>query len=244
MNQISPSKKADYGIDAPVVIRNLSIAAFTVIFLVIFFPVIEIANVSVDIRGLIWAGISTGIGALWMILYSVYGKYKHRDSMLALINWTGAEQVLDVGTGKGLLLIGAAKRLQSGKATGIDIWNAEDLTGNNIENVLQNAKLEGVTNKIEVLNDNAVQMSFADETFDVVLSNECLHNIYNEKERRMACEEIVRVLRPGGRAIISDHQHTATYQKYFEESGLQAYMRNKFYLAAYPPLRILDVRKP
>ena len=45
------------------------------------------------------------------------------------IRWhlTGDEKVLDVGCGRGLLLIGAAKRLKSGKATGIDVWDASVL---------------------------------------------------------------------------------------------------------------------
>ncbi len=243
MNQIQPSKKVNYGLDAPNVIRNLAVAAFVVTLLALIFPVIKIGSETIDIRGLVWSGVSMGLGAVWMILYSVYGKYHLRDKMLALVNWTGAEQVLDIGTGKGLLLIGAAKRLQSGKATGIDIWNAEDLTGNHIENALQNARLEGVANKIDILNENAIKMSFADETFDVILSNECLHNIYNKNERQQACKEIVRVLKPGGCAIISDHKLTAEYQKYFEEAGLQVKMINKYYITAYPTLRILDVRK-
>jgi predicted nicotinamide N-methyase len=40
-------------------------------------------------------------------------------------------QVLDVGTGRGLLLIAAAKKLSgSGRAVGIDIWKASDLSEN------------------------------------------------------------------------------------------------------------------
>jgi arsenite methyltransferase len=39
--------------------------------------------------------------------------------MLNIISWTGNEQVLDIGTGKGLLMIGAAKRLITGKSTGL-----------------------------------------------------------------------------------------------------------------------------
>jgi cyclopropane fatty-acyl-phospholipid synthase-like methyltransferase len=42
----------------------------------------------------------------------------------------GDETVLDVGYGRGLHLIGAAKRLTTGKAPGVDIWQAEDLSGN------------------------------------------------------------------------------------------------------------------
>ncbi|MBW4443378.1 MAG: 50S ribosomal protein L11 methyltransferase [Plectolyngbya sp. WJT66-NPBG17] len=70
--------------------------------------------------------------------------------MLNLIEWQGDETVLDIGTGRGLLMIGAAKRLTTGKAIGSDIWNAEDLTGNSIENMLKNAELEDVKDKIEI----------------------------------------------------------------------------------------------
>ena len=33
---------------------------------------------------------------------------------------------LDIGCGRGLMLIGAAKRLMTGKAMGIDVWHAQD----------------------------------------------------------------------------------------------------------------------
>jgi cyclopropane fatty-acyl-phospholipid synthase-like methyltransferase len=46
------------------------------------------------------------------------------------VPWKGDEAVRDVGCGHGLMLVGAARRLTTGKATGIDIWQAEDLTGN------------------------------------------------------------------------------------------------------------------
>jgi arsenite methyltransferase len=37
------------------------------------------------------------------------------------------ENVLDVGTGQGLLMNGAAKHLTTGKSIGIDIWISKDL---------------------------------------------------------------------------------------------------------------------
>lgn len=45
------------------------------------------------------------------------------NGMVAAVAWSGAEQVLDVGCGNGLVLLTAAKRLHpdNGKATGIDI---------------------------------------------------------------------------------------------------------------------------
>ena len=54
------------------------------------------------------------------------GKFRARDALLNAVRGGGDEQVLDVGCGHGLMLIGAAKRLSSGHATGIDIWQDVD----------------------------------------------------------------------------------------------------------------------
>jgi arsenite methyltransferase len=216
----TPSSKVNYGIDAPGVIRNLFLAAFVALLIGIFGPpIIKLGPVQVEAHGFIWMGISVGFGGLWMLVYSLYGKLLHRDHMLNLINWTGAEQALDIGTGRGLLLFGIAKRLISGKAMGIDIWNAEDLSANNIDNAYRNAELEGVADKIAIYNENVMQMSFADESFDLIFSNECLHNIAKADDRAVACGEILRVLKRGGKAVISDHTNIRSYGDFFEAAG-------------------------
>jgi arsenite methyltransferase len=235
--------KPNYGIDAPGVIRNLFIAALLLSIVVFFFPVINIWSVQFITGGLIWSAGGCALGGSLMLAYSLSGKYKHRDRMLNMINWTGNEQVLDIGTGKGLLMIGAAKRLTTGKSTGIDIWNAEDLTGNNVEAALNNAAIEGVKDKVEVLNENAMSMSFADGAFDVILTNMCLHNIYDKEGRKTACKEIKRVLKPGGTAIIADFRHMSEYKKNFDEMGLETKHLQANYFTTFPAVGILLVKK-
>ena len=178
-----------------------------------------------------------------MLLYSLAGKFRHRDRMLKMIEWKGNETVLDVGTGRGLLMIGAAKNLTTGKSVGIDIWKAEDLSKNKMENTILNAELEGVRDKIEVKNDDATKMSFPDETFDVVMSNLCIHNIYSLDGRRKACSEIVRVLKKGGTGIISDYRHMKEYKKNFEKAGLKTEFYPANYFFTFPPLGILKIKK-
>lgn len=197
--------KPNYGIDALPVVRNLALLGLAAI--VLFFSSYAASFLAGFRRMFFELFLSFSITALLMVLYAKFGKFRHRDRMLNMINWRGDEQVLDVGTGRGLLMIGAAKRLTEGKSFGIDIWNAADLSGNKIENTLQNAALEGVTEKIEIREVDAQKMNFADETFDVVLSNLCLHNIPTKAGRAEACREIARVLKPGGVAVLSDFKN-------------------------------------
>jgi len=142
-----------------------------------------------------------------------------------------------------LLLIGAAKRLTTGKATGIDIWNTEDLSANNVENAMQNAEIEGVVDKVEILNENAMGMSFADNHFDVILTNMVIHNIYNKAGRKQACQEIVRVLKPGGIAIISDFRHVKEYKNNFDALDVDATYIPANYLASFPAVSMVIVQK-
>lgn len=235
--------KASYGIDAPGVIRNLLIAGVLVFILPFVFPVVKIGSFSMDITWLVWSGFYLSLSGFLMLGYSLFGKFKHRDRMLNLVKWNGDEQVLDIGTGKGLLMIGAAQKVTTGKSIGIDIWNEEDLTGNNIGNALQNAEIEGVKDKIEIKNENAMDMGFADNSFDVILSNLCLHNIYNKEGRYTACKEISRVLKKGGTGIISDFRHTKEYKRNFDQLGLQTALCGFNYLSTFPPLRILVIKK-
>jgi arsenite methyltransferase len=238
-------QKARYGIDAPHVIRNMFIAGAFFLIIALAFPRVTIAHVEFLLSpGFLWpAGWFIFFAGL-MLLYSLVGKFRHRDRILAKVNWTGAENVLDVGAGRGLLLIGAAKRLTTGHATGIDIWNAEDLSGNGPEGLKANISIEGVGAKTTILSEDARQMSFADASMDVVLSNLCLHNIYQKPGRAKACQEIARVLKPGGVAVVSDYKLMREYAREFTKAGLTVQMYPLDWTGTWPPLRILVATKP
>jgi arsenite methyltransferase len=240
---MATTQRPDYGIDAPHVIRNLVLTGLAVIILCSIFRKVTIGSVTLLLfPGLLWSGGWIMAGGVMMYLYSKIGKFRHRDRMLNQVNWTGNERALDVGTGRGLLLIGAAKRLTAGKAVGIDIWNQEDLSGNNLQNLERNIELEGVRDKTEVKNEDAQKMSFPNDTFDVVVSLACLHNIYNVPGRAQACDEIARVLKPGGTAIISDFRHMGEYVAAFKKSGLDT-RKLPLTFDSFPPMRILTARK-
>jgi arsenite methyltransferase len=236
--------KPDYGIDAPGVIRNLFIAGALFLVVALVFPKVTIGSVTFLLTpGFFWPAGWFFLTGILMLIYALAGKFRHRERMLAKVAWNGSEQVLDVGTGRGLLLIGAAKRLTSGLAMGIDIWNAEDLSGNGPEGLKANIAMEGVGEHATILSEDAQKMSFPDGTFDVVLSNLCLHNIYNRPGRAKACSEIARVLKLGGVAVISDYKHVREYASEFTKNGLRVELCPLDWTGTFPPLRMLVARK-
>jgi len=196
--------KANYGIDAPTVLRNLIIGAVACYLLAYFVT-----------RAFLGPAIGFTFAASMLLWSSLVGKFRSRDSLLNAIPWRGDERVLDVGCGHGLLLIGAAKRLTSGRATGIDIWQDVDQANNSADATRLNAKLEGV--EVDIRDGDARKIPFDDETFDVVVSSLAIHNIYNKAEREQALGEIARVTKRGGHVGIIDIRHA--YAPFFAQHG-------------------------
>lgn len=233
-------KKPDYGFDAPDVMRNLLIFGATT-------AVAGAVSLGFWSKIVGWllvvAGGTVFLLGVSMVVYGLVGKFRVRAWMLSRIVWRGDEQVLDIGTGSGLLMIGAAKRLTSGKSVGIDIWRAEDLTENTIEKTLENARIEGVLAKIEIKSEDAQRLSFPDESFDVVLSQFCIHNIEDKKGQEKACLEIARVLKKGGTALIGDYLPTHDYARFFEKAGLKIVASRAHFGTAFSLTWIVEAKK-
>jgi len=240
--------KVDYGLDAPQMVRRLTSRALLMLAaaLVLYF-VNRTSNPSAALPlavSLGTIGVSLGLVAGIMIVSSRVAKPKVLDRMLESIPWRGDENVLDVGCGRGIFLIGAAKRLKTGKATGIDQWNPRDLSGNSAEAALGNAKAEGVDKRVKIETGDARKLPFADRSFDVVLSSLALHNISSSADRAQALREIDRVLKPGGYLAIFDILHTGGYAKTLEQLGFEGIRLSPLTLLWCVPTRSLTARKP
>jgi arsenite methyltransferase len=179
-----------------------------------------------------------------MIWGSKFGKLRLREKILDSIPWRGDEQVLDVGCGHGLMLIGAARRLKSGKAVGIDLWQKEDQAGNSREATWQNVLAEKVDARVELKDGDARKLPFADNSFDVVLSSWALHNIYDAASRETALREIVRVMKPGARLAIVDIRHTAQYAEVLRAAHMANIQRKGPNFLFIIPTHTLSAKKP
>ena len=100
-------------------------------------------------------------------------------------------RLLEIGCGLGYDSLEFLKR-------GVRV-TATDLTPQAIALTRRHFQLEGVQAD-DVRVENVLSLSFPEESFDAVWANGVLHHTGNT---RLALDEIRRVLKPGGRAIIS-----------------------------------------
>jgi ubiquinone/menaquinone biosynthesis C-methylase UbiE len=118
------------------------------------------------------------------------------------------KQVLEIGIGNGA--DGVMFALNDGHYTGADLTEAA------LEATRKHFEVLGLKGKFE--KQNAEQMSFPPETFDIVYSHGVLHHTPGIQQ---AIDEVWRVLKPGGRAIIMlYHKHSFNYYV-----RIMAYMR-------------------
>jgi arsenite methyltransferase len=138
------------------------------------------------------------------------GKFEVWAQILDDLRLRGDETVLDMGCGRGAVLLSAAKLLPNGRAVGVDIWRA-DQTDNSPDNTVRNAAIEGVADRVEVRTADVTGLPFDDNSFDVIVSSLVVHNIPSEAGREKAISEAARVLRQGGRVVIADIFFTRRY---------------------------------
>src|SRR6186713_538995 len=99
------------------------------------------------------------------------GKFVVWNYILDGLHVRGDEHVLDMGCGRGAVLIDVARRLTSGRVIGIDLWSTRDQSGNASDVTRRNASLEGVLDRVDIETGDMRALPFADGSFDLVVSS-------------------------------------------------------------------------
>jgi len=103
--------------------------------------------------------------------------------------------ILDVGTGPGWLLLKLHQRSPGSRIVGLDASPAM------VAKAQENVAHAGLAGVIEVREGNASRMPFDDDSFDTVVSTGSIHHW---KEPTAALNEVHRVLKRGGHALMYD----------------------------------------
>src|SRR5207247_9135802 len=99
------------------------------------------------------------------------GKFAVWERLLREAGIGGRQRLLDMGCGRGAVLLMAAGLLPDGRAVGIDLWKSADQSGNRPETALANAEAEGVRDRVEVQTGDMRAMPFTAAAFDLVVSS-------------------------------------------------------------------------
>jgi arsenite methyltransferase len=203
-------RKGSYGIDAPYL---LSIPVLLIIAHIMQGVVSGTAWPFVA-AGFVMACVGCGLHT------SLRGKFAVWSVVLDGLALRGDEHVLDLGCGRGCVLLGAARHLTTGRAVGVDLWRKADQSGNAAEATWRNAIADGVAERVELCTADMTALPFEGDSFDLVLSSVAVHNIKGQAGRDRAIREAVRVLRPGGRLLIADIFATGHYRTRLAQLGM------------------------
>jgi ubiquinone/menaquinone biosynthesis C-methylase UbiE len=112
-----------------------------------------------------------------------------------IVNYCPEGRIVDIGTGPGWLLMKLYEQSSKLRVTGVDVSSGM------VSKARKNIKQVGLSDVIEMKQGSADALPFDDKTFDVVVSTGSIHHW---KKPETGLNEVYRILKPGGYALIYD----------------------------------------
>lgn len=159
---------------------------------------------------------------------------KARRRVLQLADVGRGEDILEVAAGTGVQLVRLARANSGGRTVGVEISDG----------MLAQARrrVQEAAPSVELIKASALELPFAEETFDLLV-NAYMLDLLRRDDIPRALAEFKRVLRPGGRLVLSNmtkgerQSHRIWDWAYAHGFGMTANCRG---VLAAPVLRELD----
>jgi len=237
--QSKARRNGSYGLDAPFLL-----------------PVAVLLSVANVVNAVLARSAWPLVGAAAVLACCTTGLYASRRGKFVVwakvlndLEWRGDERVLDIGCGRGAVLLMAAEHLTTGRAVGVDLWKRKDQSGNSADAARRNAAAEHVADRVELHTADMTALPFENDSFDLVVSSIAIHNVRGSAGRLKAIDEAVRVLRPGGRLMIADLWATSQYRDRLKDLGLADIARRglgwrMWWGGPWMPTRLITASKP
>lgn len=205
---INMNTRAHYGYDLPSAALALAITAIAL--------VVVTAIVAISVDGWWWLfplayALAAALSCASLVYTTRRGRFAVWRRLLESMRLTGRERIVDLGCGRGAVLIMAARKVPQGHAIGVD-------RENRLRRTVGNAAAEQV--KVDLLPADLEKLPIDSGTIDLVISSLALHHL-DEQGARAAIAEAVRILRPGGRVVIADLRHVPAYAAQLTEMRLK-----------------------
>jgi SAM-dependent methyltransferase len=150
------------------------------------------------------------------------------DEILETLGQRQGGDILDIGTGNGVLAVKLAMANPRSRVTAIDYW------GKNWEYAKalceENARIAQVSDSIQFVRADAAALEFGDSTFDAVVSNLTFREVETARDKRDAVAEALRVLKVGGEFAFVDYFYRANiygpvadFDEFIEGLGIRHY---------------------
>ena len=240
-SRVDLGSSGEYGMDAPGLVQNLSyvaLGAFAVMLLA------AMVNATLVMGITLVVGTVFTVAALAMVSSSRVGKLRERVRIIDAAGLSADDYVLDLGCGRGLLVVEAARRVPDGLAVGVDVWSAVDQSRNIPHAPLDNAVIERVEDRVDVVTGDGRRLPYVDGAFDAVVSSMVVHNVPDSVGRARVIREAARVLRPGGRLVVVDMHRTAEYIAVLRALRWSDVSRSRRVWRMLPPVRYVSGTKP
>lgn len=251
MLRTSVGRQGNYGVDTPAVPAVQSFIA-----LLLLQVGYKQLTQEEDGQG-VWVMVAGGLLLTMALVYlhaSRRGKFRAWNRVLADMRLNGNEQVLDVATGRGAVATLVASRVPKGKVLAVDTWAKRSRlvgTKGDSEDTIarKNAVADKVADRIEFKTADMRSMPLPGNSFDLVTCSLGVSALSPADQRQDAVDEMVRVVKPGGRLAIADINNTKDYAKRLADLGMEQVETRSmgweaWYGGPWRPTILVTARKP